>query len=70
MCRKDGRWVTGRCVLITGPGGTLGDGFRRALYTQYDIAAVHCNRPPGVPSQIELFVNPQAELPESNSRVP
>ncbi|MEV0296526.1 SDR family NAD(P)-dependent oxidoreductase [Nocardia sp. NPDC050710] len=58
-----------RVCLITGAGGTRGDGFRRALYTQYDIVAVHCNRPPGVPSQIEWFVDPQAELPENNSRV-
>ncbi|MET7770370.1 SDR family NAD(P)-dependent oxidoreductase [Nocardia sp. NPDC005366] len=61
-----------RVCLLTGAGGRLGDAFCRALYTRYDIVAVHRDRTPAVPSQHEWFVDPfapEAPLPENDSRV-
>lgn len=61
-----------RVCLITGAGGPLGDAFCRALYTHFDIVAVHRARVPAVPSQYESFVDPfapWAALPENDSRV-
>ncbi|WP_254189625.1 SDR family NAD(P)-dependent oxidoreductase [Nocardia noduli] len=61
-----------KVALITGAGGVLGNAFCQALYTEYDIVAVHRTRTPAVPTQYEWFVDPfdpEAELPENDSRV-
>ncbi|MFC9893348.1 SDR family NAD(P)-dependent oxidoreductase [Nocardia sp. NPDC127579] len=61
-----------RVCLLTGAGGVLGDGFCRALHTEYDIVAVHRTRVPSVPSQHEWFVDPfqpDAAVPDNDSRV-
>ncbi|MEU8896919.1 SDR family NAD(P)-dependent oxidoreductase [Nocardia sp. NPDC048505] len=60
-----------KVALITGAGGVLGNAFCQALYTEYDIVAVHRERTPGVPTQYEHFIDPfdpQAELPENGSQ--
>ncbi|MFQ6397045.1 SDR family NAD(P)-dependent oxidoreductase [Nocardia sp. KC 131] len=61
-----------RVCLLTGAGGTLGDAFCRAAYTEYDIVAVCRNRIPAAPSQHEWFVDPfapETPVPENDSRI-
>jgi NAD(P)-dependent dehydrogenase (short-subunit alcohol dehydrogenase family) len=61
-----------RVCLLTGAGGLLGAEFCRSYARRYDIVAVHRNRRPSVPSQLEEFVDPLdpgAHLPENSGRV-
>ncbi|WAX57441.1 SDR family oxidoreductase [Jatrophihabitans cynanchi] len=61
-----------RVCLLTGAGGTLGDTFCRRFAADYDIVAVCRTRAPGVPSQLESYLDPlqpAAELPENAARV-
>lgn len=61
-----------RVCLLTGAGGTLGDAFCRRYAREYDIVAVCRTRAPGVPSQLESYVDPlqpAAELPENAAPV-
>ena len=61
-----------RVCLLTGAGGTLGDAFCRRYAAEYDIVAVCRTRAPGVPSQLESYVDPLdpgAALPENAQRV-
>jgi NAD(P)-dependent dehydrogenase (short-subunit alcohol dehydrogenase family) len=61
-----------RVCLLTGAGGLLGDEFCRRWASDYQIVAVCRSRAPGVPSQLETYVDPLApdqDLPENATPV-
>ncbi len=61
-----------RVCLLTGAGGVLGDAFCQRYAGDYAVVAVCRNRAPGVPSQLESYVDPLdpgAEVPENAGSV-
>ncbi len=61
-----------RVCLITGAGGLLGNAFCQRYAGDYEIIAVCRSRAPGVPSQLERYVDPlapDADLPENAASV-
>ncbi len=57
-----------RVCLLTGAGGVLGDAFCQRYAGDYAIVAVCRRRAPGVPSQLESYVDPldpDADVPEN-----